>query len=140
MATQPAPSLLLSQEDDAVVSEWTTSPADLHFHDYAFDDYNTEIITLEADYDHRTDIKALHWEETHRQWTGETWQLDFAALDTAVEHFLDRGYSVTIAASDLSIFLSDYDAPFLEAQLPDDPPPDVEDDGDNDGQTDLNAF
>jgi hypothetical protein len=140
MATQPAPSLLLSQEDDAVVSEWTTSPADLHFHDYAFDDYNTEVITLEADYDHRTDIKALDWEETHRQWTGEAWQLDFAALDTAVQHFLDRGYSVTIAASDLSIFLSDYDAPFLEAQLPEEPLPVVEGDTDDDEQTDLSAF
>ena len=140
MPTQPTRSLLLAKADDGVASEWTTSPGELHFHDYAFDDYNTEVITLEADYDHRTDIKALDWEETHRQWTGEAWQLDFAALDTTVQHFLDRGYSITIAASDLSIFLSDYDAPFLERQLPDEAPSDVEDDGDDDEQTDLSAF
>jgi len=130
----------LSTDDDGVRSEWTISTGDLHFHDYGFDDYNTEVITLDAEYNHRTDIKALDWEETHRQWTGEVWQLDFAALETAVQHFLDRGYTVTIAASDLSIFLSDYDALFLEGQLPDEPPPDVEDDGDDDGQTDLSAF
>jgi hypothetical protein len=140
MVSHPAPSLLLTTDDGVVVSEWTTYPAELHVHDYGFDEYNTEIIALEADYAHRTDIKALDWEETHRQWTGEAWQLDFAALDTAVQHFLDRGYSVTIAASDLSIFLSDYDAPFLEAQLPEEPLPVVEGDTDDDEQTDLSAF
>jgi hypothetical protein len=139
--TREYPSLWLKTDDQSVVtSKWATRTGDLHFYDYAFDDYNTEVITLEADYDHRTDIKALDWEETHRQWTGEAWQLDFAALDTAVQHFLDRGYSVTVAASDLSIFLSDYDAPFLEAQLPEEPPPDVEGDTDDDEQTDLSAF
>ena len=103
MVSHPAPSLLLTTDNGVIVSEWTTSPAELHFHDYAFDEYNTEVVTLKASYDHRTDIKALDWEETHRRWTGETWQLDLAALDTAVQHFLDRGYTVTIDASDLSI-------------------------------------
>lgn len=139
MVSHPAPSLWLTTDDEGVVSEWTTSPAELHFHDYAFDDYNTEVITLEAEYGHRTDIKALDWEETHRKWTGEAWQLDFATLNTAVQHFLDRGYSLTIAASDLNIYLSDYEAPVLAAHLPDDPPPDVEGDED-DAQTDLSAF
>jgi len=137
MVSHPTPSLLLTSDDGAVVSEWTTSPAELHVHDYGFDEYNTEIIALEAGYEHRTDIKALNWEDTYRKGTGETWQLDFAALDTAVQHFLDRGYNVTVAASDLSIYLSDYDASFLEAHLPEEPPPDVEDD---DEQTDLSAF
>ena len=140
MVSHPAPSLLLTTDDGVVVSEWTISPAELHVHDYGFDEYNTEIIALEADYDHRTDIKALDWEETHRQWPGEAWQLDFAALDTAVQHFLDRGYSVTVAASDLSIFLSDYDAPFLEAQVPEEPQPYVESDAGEDSQTDLDSF
>ena len=44
------------------------------------------------------------------------------------------------SASDPSIFLSDYDAPFLEAQLPEELPPDVEGDTDDDDQTDLSAF
>lgn len=140
MVTPPAPSLLLMNIGDDVASEWTTGTGELHFHDYAFDDYNTEIITLAAEYDHRADIKALDWEGTHRKWTGGAWQLDFAALDTAVQHFLDRGYSVTVAATELSIFLSDYEAPFLEAHLPDEPPPDVDGDADDDGQTDLSAF
>lgn len=140
MTAQPSPSLWLTNDEDRVTSEWTTSTGDLHFHDYEFDDYDTEIITVEADYDYRDDIKALDWEETHRKWTGEAWQIDFAALATAVKHFLDRGYSVTIDASELSIFLSDYDAPFLEEQLPDESPPDVELDPDDDGQTDLSTF
>lgn len=138
--TGPSPNLWLTTDEEEVTSEWTTSPGEFHFHDYAFDDYNTEILTLEADYGHRTDVKALDWEETHRKWTGEAWQLDFAALETAVQHFLDRDYSVTIAASELSIYLSDYEAPFLETHLPDEPPPDFEGDGDDDEQSDLGSF
>ena len=82
MVSHPAPSLLLTTDDGGVMSEWTADPGELHFHNYVFDEYNTEVITLEAAYEHRTDIKALDWEETHRKWTGEAWQLDFAALDT----------------------------------------------------------
>lgn len=139
MATQTSPNLWLSDGDD-IEREWTTRKGDLHFHDYSFDDYNTEIITLEAEYDHRDDVKALDWEETHRKWMDGAWRIDFAALDTAVKHFLDQGYDVTIAVSEISIYLSDYDAPFLEAQLPDEPPRDFEVDLDDDEQTDLSAF
>lgn len=139
MATPATPTLWLMDEDDGIASEWTTSQGDLHLYDYDFDNYDTEVITLEADYDHRADIKALDWDETHRKWTDGVWRIDFVALDTAVKHFLDRGYSVTIAATEVSLYLSDYEAPFLEAHLPDEPPPDVEVDVDDD-QTDLSAF
>lgn len=65
---------------------------------------------------------------------------DFAVLNTAVKHFLDRGYSVTIAVTGISIYLSDYDAPLLKAHLPDEPPPAVDVDVDDEEQTDLSAF
>jgi hypothetical protein len=71
MVSHTAPSLLLTNDDGVVLSGWTTSPAELHFYDYGFDDYNTEIITLEAAYEHRADIKALEWEDTHRKGTAE---------------------------------------------------------------------
>lgn len=67
-------------------------------------------------------------------------RIDFAVLNTAVKHFLDRGYGVTIAATGISIYLSDYDAPFLKVHLPDEPPPAVDVDVDDEEQTDLSAF
>ncbi|WP_227379131.1 hypothetical protein [Haladaptatus halobius] len=140
MTTQQSSHLWVATSDDGVVSAWTSSTGDLHFHTYEFDDYNIEIITFDAAYEHRADIKALDWDTTHRQWTGNAWQIDFAALDTVVQHFLNRGYSVTIAAAELNIYLSDYDASFLKTQLPDEPPPDVESDAKSGEQTDFDAF
>lgn len=123
MTAANEPKLRLAPGADGVASAWTTEAGELHLHDYGFDDYGTEVIALDAPYEHRTDVTALDWDETHRTWTGDAWQLDFAALDTAVEHFLECGYEVTIAATALSIFLSDYDAPFLDARVPDEPAP-----------------
>jgi hypothetical protein len=47
---------------------------------------------------------------------------------------------VTIATAELSIYLSDFDALFLETQLPDEPPPDVKGDTETYEQTDFDAF
>lgn len=142
MSSNPTVNLWLSASNDRITSEWTDATGDLHFRDYDFDDYDTEIIYLDAEFKHRTDIKALDWETTHRKWTGSEWQLDFAGLEYAIKHFLDRGYSVTVPASEVSIFVSDYDGEFLEGQLPSDPPPDlVTDSGQEDNdQYDLSEF
>lgn len=135
------PNLRLRPTEDDILSDWTNEQGDLHFFDYGFDDYNTEIIALNASYEHRNDIKALDWEDTHRKWTGDVWQLDFEALDIAVKHFLEHGYNVTIAASDLTIFLSDYDAPFLKEHIPVGQPPGPARGADTpDDQPDLNDF
>lgn len=141
MTTEDTTNLRLSPTDADVASNWTTEQADLHFHDHGFDDYGTEVISLAAEYEHRTAIKALDWESTHRKWTGDAWTIDFAALDTAVEHLLDRGYSVTIDGAELRLFLSDYDAPFLESHISDDSPPDNgEQQPDRGGQPGLEDF
>lgn len=121
--TSDDPNLRLAPEDGDITSNWTTETADLHFYGYSFDDYGTEVVSLDAAYEHRVDIKALDWETTHRKWTGEAWQLDFAALDATFKHFCDRDYSVTVNTSAINIYLSDFDAPFLVVHVPDDPPP-----------------
>lgn len=135
------PNLRLAPTDDGITSDWTTKTASLHFHDYRFDDYGTEVISLEAGYADRADVKALDWETTHRSWTGDAWELDFAALDTAVAHLVERGHTVTVAAPALTIFRSDYEAPFLEAHLPAAPPPGSGPDAaDGDDEVDLTDF
>lgn len=140
MTTDSGPNLRLTPTQDSINNEWTMEKANLHFYDYGFDEYNTEIISLEAKYEHRPFIMNLEWEETHRQWTGDAWQLDFVALDTAVQHFVENGFPVSIAVSELRIFLSDYEAPFLEAYLPDEPLPDTELPSEEDDQLDLGDF
>lgn len=141
MSPDQSPNLQLAPTDGGITSSWTTEVGDLHLHDHGFDDYGTEVISVAADYNHRTDIKALDWETTHRKWTGETWRIDFAALDTTVEHFLDRGYSVTIDGAELRLFLSDYDAPSLETHVPEESPPDSgEQQSDQCGQPGLEDF
>lgn len=141
MTPDQTTNLQLGPTDDGVASDWTTETEDLHFHDHGFDDYGTEVITLAAEYEHRSDIKALDWETTHRKWTGDAWRVDFAALDTAVEHFVDRGYRVTIDAGELTLFLTDYDGPFLKGHVPDEMPPDCEESlAGGDGQPDLGEF
>lgn len=141
MTADDTTNLRLARTDDGMTSNWTTEVGDLHLHDHGFDDYGTEVISVAAGYDHRTVIKALDWETTHRKWTGETWRIDLAALDTTVEHFLNRGYSVTIDGAELRLFLSDYDAPFIEAHIPEESPPDRgEQQSDKGGQPGLEDF
>lgn len=142
MSDDSTVNLWLGPSETDTTSKWTDATGELHFREYGFDDYDTEIIHLDAEFEHRTDIKALDWERTHRKWTDSEWQLDFAALEHAVKHFLDRGYTVTVPASEVSIFISDYDAAFLEDHLPADPPPSDRDadSGSGDEQYDLSEF
>lgn len=136
--------LELRPADTHIAGGWTNATGDIHVRDHGFDDYGTEVIHLDAPYDAREDIKALAWEATHRQWTGSEWRLDFAALDQAVRHLLERDYTVTIPASDVQLYVADFDAPFLETHMPADPPyHDTDPDGEPgpDGkQSDLQAF
>lgn len=130
--------------DTDIVGEWTDATGDVHVYDHGFDSYGTEVIHLDAPYDARDDIKALPWEATHRQWTGSEWRLDFAALDHAVRHLLERDYSVTIPAPDVQLYVADFDAPFLETHLPANPPslePDAGGETASDPQqSDLSSF
>lgn len=120
--TSDDPNLRLAPAEGNITSHWMTETTALHFYGYSFDDYGTEVISLDAAYEHRIDVKALAWETTHRKWTCDAWQLDFSALDATVKHLLNRDYNVTINASALKIYSCDYDAPFLEPHVPDDPP------------------
>lgn len=43
----------------AITTDWTIEPDHLHFHDWGFDDYGTEVITRNAAYDHQTDVKVF---------------------------------------------------------------------------------
>lgn len=116
--------LWLERDEGQISSKWSDVPGEIHFHDYRFNDYSTEILSIETEQYQLEDIRALNWEETHREWTGEEWVIDFAALDQAAEHFVERGYTVTIQASDLQIYLSDFESRFLNDHLPSNSPPD----------------
>lgn len=142
MNTQTSVNLWLAPSETGVKSKWTTDHGDLHFRDYGFDDNNREIIHLEAAFEHRTDIKALDKGTTNWEWTDSEWKIDFAAIDDAVEHFLDRGLTVTIPASEVYIYINDYGPSFLEDNLPPNPPPpDQQNSGRDKGhQHDLGDF
>lgn len=109
--------------DSSAESEWTTEPADLHIYDYRFDEYDTEVVSLNSSFEHRSAIRDLDWEETHRKWTGETWKIDFAPLEGVVLHLLDHGFPLTVEPSVLRIYIADFDAPFLDTMIPSDAPP-----------------
>lgn len=111
---------------DGAESEWATSPANLHIHNHRFDEYDTEVFSLNSEYEHRGCIRDLDWETTHRTWTGDAWKIDFAALETVVQHLLDCGFPCTIEPSILRIYTTDFDAPFLETLAPSASPPDEE--------------
>lgn len=142
MSEESTVNLQLTPSESGITSTWTEGKGELHFREYGFDDYDTEVIHLDAEFEHRNDINALDWERTHRTWTGSEWQLDFAVLDHAVKHFLDQGYTVTVSASEVRIFISDYDTSFFENHLPADPPPSDRDgdSGNEDEQYDLSEF
>lgn len=115
--------LWLRRVNDSIRSRWTDVEGDVHFYDYGFDEYEKEVILLKTEYEHREDVKRLDWEETHRNWTGETWQVDFEPLDSIVQHFLNLRHSVTIEITDLTIYLRDFEPAFLAENLPEDPAP-----------------
>jgi hypothetical protein len=84
MSEESTVNLQLTPSESGITSTWTEGRGELHFREYGFDDYDTEIIHLDAEFEHRNDINALDWERTHRTWTGSEWELDFAALDHAL--------------------------------------------------------
>lgn len=131
--------VLIQPEETGETSEWVSSPAPLHFFDYRFDEYSTEVVSLNAEFDHRDTIQELDWEKTHRKWTGETWKIDFEPLEHVVQQLLDSGYELTIEISVLRIYIADYEAPFLETIVPDESPPEVTAD-DVDSQLRLTDF
>lgn len=96
MSGSESPNLLLRRADDSVVSTWTTRMGELHFTNYGFDDYGTEVIHIDGEYGHRDDIMDLDWERTHRTWTGDSWKIDFDALDRVAKHLIEHDYEITV--------------------------------------------
>lgn len=127
MDTESQQFIRLQPESTGETGEWTTEKANLHVSNYHFDEYNTEVVSLSAEYEHRPSIRDLDWEETHRKWVGDSWKIDFHALEHVVQHLLDSGFPVTIEPAVLRIFIADFGAPFLETVVPSEPPPEIED-------------
>lgn len=104
-------------------SEWDAEPAAIHIHNYRYDDYGTEVVSIDTEYEHRPYMRELDWETTHRNWIGHAWKVDFDALDMVVHHLVTRGFPLTMEPDILRIYLTDYDGPFLKSLAPDGPTP-----------------